>query len=263
MMGAPVLAGSCDTKTATTVVREPKGWKARVSNAFGTLPGSAGTCGTTASDACDASHGGYCYVPVSFRYPAVPAMLERNTDAVREYATADRWHLLADAHYILMRDSARAQARAGVSIPTYRWNWSGEVLNAWHARAIADASNAAHDAFGMRSWTYTRNLPVVPILLKARGLRVLLSADDDNLRAVESFAALYAGRVQVAYATPDGARPDWSTRTGRVLVCPATREGGRTVVPSCKSSTGFSGACAACRACIDTTATPDIAFRIH
>lgn len=254
------LSGSCDTKTSPAIVREAKGYKARISNAFGTMPGSSGTCALFATPACDASASGYCYVPQAFRYPAVAALLERNTGAVLELACAERWTELADAYYVLMVTSARQQQRAGIARPLYRHRWSGDVVNTWDARALTEASMAVFRSHGMRSWIYTRHLAVVPILKRAEGLRVLISADDDNFRAVESFAALYPD-VQVAYVSTTHARPASAERTARALVCPAARRG--NVVPARTSPTGLAGICSVCRACVDTVATPDIVFVQH
>lgn len=256
------LKPSAITKTSPVVIRR-RTKDDPMPNAFGSAAGSAGTCGDWVSAACDASTGGYCYVVNSRRrYSAIGALLDHNAAMVRALATRERWTELADAHYILMSDSARRQLRAGIVNPLYRLDWSGGVLNDWHARAIAEASTAAHEAFGLVSWIFDRNLTAVPILLKAKGLRVLLSADADNVRAVESFAALYPG-VQVAYADPTGRRPDGAARTGRALECPCTRPGGATIVQNRHSPSGWSGACAKCRACVDTAARPDIVFREH
>ena len=238
---------SADTKTSPVVYRRPKKYDA-VKNAFGTSPGPAGSCGTWATEACWS----VCYADKSRRYTAVAALQDNNTDHVADRATEDRWPELASEYADMLRESERLQRAKGVTAPIFRWKWSGETFNEWEARAIAEAHRMVPT---IKGWIYTRNLLAVAYLTGVATLRVLVSADKDNIRAAESIATLY--NLQVAYMD-DGAERE---RTERALVCPAAKRG--NVVKSSKSPSGLAGICSVCRACVDTKATPNIVFPIH
>lgn len=237
---------STDTKTSPVVVKRPAKYEA-LPNAFGLTEGAAASCGG-ATAACEA----VCYVAGTKRYAAVGALLSRNWDAVREWATADGYEALRDAFVVMLRESLRKQTAKGVAAPLFRWQWAGDVANGWHARAIAEACAEVPQ---IAAWLYTRSLFAVPALVGVANLRVIISADVDNVRAAEAMGTLYPS-LQIAYlqGTP-------TTRTRRALVCPAATRG--NVVPSRKSPSGLSGICAVCRACVDGKATPDIVFPVH
>jgi hypothetical protein len=248
-----LLSLSADTKTSPAVRRRPTKMDA-VPNAFGTTPGRDGTCGPAATDQCAA----FCYVGhkpgrKARRYAAVEALLARNADIVRELATPDGWERLADEQTAMVRESHRRQVRAGVRDPLFRWHWSGEILNEWHARAIARTCRATPE---VAHWIYSRNLWVLAEIVGIDNLRVLVSADDDNLAAATAMAQLYG--LQVAFA---GDRDVAESIGERVLTCPAARRG--NVVDTRVSPTGTAGICSACRACVDTVARPTIHFPIH
>jgi len=244
-----MLKPSCDTKTAAYVVKRPKKYQADP-NAFGTLPGLAGTC-PDSTEACR----DVCYVDT--RYTAVENLLTHNADRVRELATEGGWLTLADEMTALVLESERVHARRVVQGSTirglYRQNWSGDVVNVWHAMAIAECARRTP---ATSHWIYTRSFFTLTELVGVANLRVLVSADADNLQAAESMAELFG--LQVAYM---GAQD--SPRANRRTVCPATRPGGRNVIETGKSPSGLAGVCALCRLCVDGKSTADVVFNVH
>lgn len=244
------LKMSADTKTSSVVKRRPKKYEA-VHNAFGKKAGPQWSCGTWATDACWSA----CYTVKAERYKAVTDLLINNTEYVIEFATAEGWPVLADAYEEMLLQSEAKQRKYGITNPLFRWDWSGEVINEYEAMAIAEAHRRVPTIAG---WIYLRNLLAVSELVGVPTLRVLISADKDNIKAAESIALMYD--LQVAYME-DGAERAAIRKLIPTLTCPASKKG--NVVKSRKSPTGLAGICAVCRACVDNDYKPDINFPIH
>lgn len=215
------------------------------SNTSGSQYGPGASCVVEATAACVK----VCYVKKSHK-PTLN-LLDANHETVQTLATEQRWPELAHQYYDLLNTSYCEQVEFGITDPLYRINWAGGILNEWHARAINWAVRAVPN---LSTWIFTRNFWVLPDLLKNRpaNLRVLLSADEDNYLAAELIAGMY--NLQIAYMG------DTPQRGQRTLNCPGVK---RHVVKTRKSPTGYAGICAACRACVDNDARPDIRFAIH
>lgn len=195
-----------------------------------------------------------CYVDAVLNlYKAVSAVLLRNLSIISALSTEDHWQDLSAKYVVLLRKSLKAQQRVGVAVPIFRWHWSGDVINEWHARAIAHAAAQVPD---LQQWIYTRSFFALPILCEARNMRVLFSADRDNAAIANTVRSLYSD-VQIAWLDDDAKR----TYNDDALVCPASKQ--VNVVSNPRSASGNSGICAKCLACVTAKKKRDIVFPIH
>ena len=172
----PVMRLSTNRKTCTHAdpASTPGQWRA-VANAFGV---SRESCGPHRTAFCDG-----CYAAaIDTRFPAVGRMMADNYAAVMAYE--NRPGELAEMFVALLDQSSAAQRLAGVTAPTFRWNWDGEIAHQSMATAIARAHEMRPD---VRGWVYTRahkwahrfRLPDTG--RPPETLSVFLSVDRDNL----------------------------------------------------------------------------------
>lgn len=172
----PAMRLSTNRKTCTHARPKSKpGQWAPVPNAFGL---SRESCAPHKTEFC-----GECYAAkIEKMFPAVGRLMADNYAAVMAYE--NRPDELAEMFAALLDQSAAAQRLAGVTAPTFRWQWDGELAHESHATAIARAHEMRPD---VRGWVYTRaHRWAHRFRLPSTGrppetLSVFLSVDRDNL----------------------------------------------------------------------------------
>ena len=133
-----------------------------------------------------------CYVEKTFRYPAVKKVLSKNTEGLFFLdCTVLSPHRLTSQLRGLVWNSLRQRERRLAKLDKFskeykrlkqrghifRWQWSGDVVSANHAKAIYTVSQE----FPATSfWLYTRSFPYVKHLVGLDNLHVYLSVDRDN-----------------------------------------------------------------------------------
>lgn len=172
----PAMRLSTNRKTCTHArpKNKPGQW-APVPNAFGL---SRESCAPHKTEFC-----GSCYAAkIESMFPAVGRLMADNYAAVMAYE--NRPDELAEMFAALLDQSAAAQRLAGVTAPTFRWQWDGELAHETHATAIARAHEMRPD---VRGWVYTRahkwahRFRLPSTRRPPETLSVFLSVDRDNL----------------------------------------------------------------------------------
>ena len=133
-----------------------------------------------------------CYVEQTFRYPAVKKALQQNTNILfsLDQTTQTTHRLMAQLRGLVwksLRQRERRLAKLDKQSKEYkrlkqrghifRWQWSGDVVSASHALAIA---MVCKEFPATRFWLYTRSFPYVKHLVGLDNLHVDLSVDRDN-----------------------------------------------------------------------------------
>lgn len=240
---APVLRLSTNRKTCTHA--DPKGnapnqWRP-IANAFGL---SRESCADHRTEFC-----AECYAAtIDQLFPSVGRMMTNNYAAVMAYER--RPDALAQVFAALLDQSAAAQRLAGVTAPTFRWQWDGELAHQSHATAIARAHEMRPD---VRGWVYTRaHKWAHRFRLPSTGrppetLSVFLSVDRDNLSSARRAMARHPW-LRLAFSGDSWDETSELAQTmsqPRGLKCPELT--GR--VPLVDPETQV-GACTACAYCL-------------
>ena len=146
----------------------------------------------------------------------------------------------------------------------FRWHVSGDVISMDHAYFIEDVCRRAPR---VPFWIYTRTLPVVHILKRAKNLAVNVSADEDNWSRAHDVATRWGARLCYLVSRPDEVLPDLPPGSvifpdyplrGRSLVRPATApwwaaldaERKRQVCPADFFGQSEENRCGPCRKCL-------------
>jgi hypothetical protein len=247
----PRLRLSTNRKTCTSASYRPASEKWEpVPNAFG-----------VSRDACEPHRTPFCEACYAARiekvYRGVRDLMGENYAAVMTYR--NRPEELAEMFAALLDTSAAAQRLAGVTAPTFRWQWNGELCHETHAQAISRAHAMRP---GVTGWVYTRaHSWAHAFRLRDTGeppenLAVFLSVDRDNLRSARRAVARWPW-LRLAFSGDS-----WEETTAlagameqaRGLKCPELA--GR--VPLVDPVTTM-GACTACAHC-HPTGTGNVRF---
>ena len=240
-VAAPTLRLSTNRKTCTTARLKPSGQWAPVPNSVGF---SRETCTPHLTEICES-----CYAAKLERiYPAIGRVMRDNYAAIAPYRGKPAQ--LAELFAVLLDQSAAAQRLAGVTQPTFRWQWDGELAFPAHAQAISRAHEMRPDIAG---WVYTRAhrwahyFRMRETGAPPENLAVFLSVDRDNLRSARRAAARYEW---LRYAFTGDSWDECNELAAKMteprgLKCPELT--GR--VPLNSEGTG-AGACTVCAHCL-------------
>lgn len=177
----------------------------------------------------------------------------------------------------VVRHSEAEQRAAGVSAPVFRWHSGGDLFAPWYARAVAAACRATPE---VDSWLYTRSLSLVRFVVGVPSLRVLVSADSENVTNAARVAGRYGLGLAMLANDDAHAVALWArvaaagVSPGRVIGCPVTkwaRDGvdvpahvvgadGRRA--SARRGAAAVGACVACGWCLPG-ASGSVTFVVH
>lgn len=205
-----------------------------------------------------------------------------NLDALHHLYGCGGVALVGRALTDVVRFSADAQRARTVARPVFRWHSGGDVFADWYGRAIVRAVNATPD---VEHWTYTRTLSAVGILAKARGLRVYVSADRENVDRAARVAARHGVPLAMLAGDEAAAAALWGrvvlaapgalAERGRPVVCPVAKwsndghgVAGHVVGPdgrraSVRPSSAGVGACVACGVCLPSAPGRPVTFLVH
>lgn len=266
-----------DSKTTPAALWTNKGGEATAANAFALPAGPphlGGSCGSTTT-VCDS-----CYAAGMERYDAVAAMVRQNLESLRHVAVHGT-HALGEWLTALVELSADEQRAQGVTTPTFRWHSDGDagaLIGTGTDRRVYPRAirQAARNTPNVMHWIYTRELWAIPHLIGAPNLRVLISADRDNINRAHRVATRYDVPLALLGDDANDAATLWA-RIGspKAVTCPATdkwtHDGigpAHIVGPDGRRSTLTKGqpavgACIACQACLPGGAPRNITFHLH
>lgn len=265
-----------DAKTTPNAIWTGKGAESTVANALALPAGPpemGGSCSSTTGDCAG------CYAAGMERYPGVARMVAENLASVRTVAEHGSM-ALGDWLAALVECSVLEQTALGVHVPTFRWHSDGDcgalvgtgLDRRIYPRAIR---RAARQTPGVMHWIYTRELWAIPYLVGVPNLRVLISADRENLDGAAATAERWGVPLALLADDATHAATLWA-RVGspKAVECPAT---GRWQHDGYGPAhiTGFRGraslergmpavgACVACQACLPGSAPRHITFLRH
>lgn len=226
-------------------------------NAFGLLPGPAGTCpyATKGKDGCWYVEKGKkmhtCYVDkLITRLPNTLKVLKHNTEILKDSSNKKQYKLLCK-----MFNEFYQQEKKQITPQMYfRLHWSGDIFSSSYAKALRDSILEFPD---INFWTYTRSLPYVHYFDKVKNLSLYISLDRQNYReGMNLFCRSCNPNLKIAYMAP---KNDLS----KLFECPT----GKFKVPKLKicpvdsNKMHFEGSCAECRMCVDNSDNKHIFFK--
>ena len=273
-----------DAKTAPTLIYEANGRAtATVANAWDLPvgpPEHGGTCSSTTEPCTN------CYMgSLEGAYPALARMAVENLTSLRHVA-AHGLNPLASWLAAIVGVSVAEQHAVGIARPTFRWHSGGDlgalvgtgIPRHTYPRAIRKAARLTPD---VAHWIYTRETWALGSITGAENLRVLVSADYDNLVAACTAAARYELPVALLADHEQHATDLWQTiratwpNLAPTMDCPATsrwkadgrgpahivgHDGRRSTLARGEPAVG---ACVACQACLPDGAPRSITFTMH
>jgi hypothetical protein len=265
-----------DSKTAPAAVVSRDGTAAAtVANAFplpagpldmgGSCPGATGPCRN-------------CYgAGIELRSPGFGNGAAANLAALRCLYAHGGARAVTVALVAVVRHSETEQRGAGVASPVFRWHSDGDLFAPWYARAVAAASRATPE---VEAWLYTRSFGLVRHVVGVDHLRVIVSADSENVERAARVAGRYGLGLAMLADDDEQAVSLWArvaaagVNPGRVIGCPVTAwASDRLDVPahvvgpdgrrsSARRGAAAVGACVACGWCLPG-ASGSVTFVVH
>jgi len=192
-----------------------------------------------------------CYVDRPLKqYPAVGKALENNLNSLRACKSQkDFYELLKPLviksylqyqRYLMTKADNKEKKRLIQRGHLFRWNWSGDILNQNHAKAI---DQIAEEMPETTFWLYTRTWWAVGSFKHRENLHVYLSSDKDNRHIMEPLSQQMNRPIADMVLEDEKPKADY-------VVCPATNG---------KLKSKF--ACANCGICYKTK--KHVAFLAH
>ena len=242
---SPSIQASCDS----AVAQFPGHLNSVGFLALFTCPGATAQCATVCY-----SEGGQSGMPVAkdLRARNTQVLLDLCRKGAVRQLSDQLGHLMDRAHAQYERRLQRATGREARHLQRgslFRHNWSGDLLDATHAKAVVRAVAARPH---ISSWLYTRSFHLLEYLQPPPpNLTVWISEDEGNRKQAEKMGRRYPWALRASMVTEADAGD---------LVCPKLRyrPGARTPVLS------YQHACATCQICV----TPSekvrrIVFPVH